>query len=206
MASHIKLLLFDLGNVVFKIDSSKTFDYWNKLSSIPNERLKELFFSGDEYNSYELGETSEERFRRNYSKKIGFNITKNDFTLGLNLMILGIFEGIKDILDKLKGKYYLAVLSNTNITHERFILQKYTSILTTFDKLFLSHRIKCRKPEKKVFEIVINHFKVSPSEVIFFDDVSENIVAANEFGINAFLIDSDPIFQINKILKDFGVF
>ncbi len=203
MKSEIQLLIFDLGNVIFEIDSNRTFDYWSKLTGLEREFLKNMFFSGNDYNSYELGETSEERFRQNFSKKINFNIQKDDFIHGLNLMIIGPNNGIEEILVSLKNKCYLSVLSNTNKIHERYIIQNYTHILTYFDKLFFSHKIKCRKPEKKVFHLVLNHFKVLPENTVFFDDVEENISSAKEVGIHSFLITNNQTIQILEVLKNF---
>ncbi|MGC8764323.1 MAG: HAD family hydrolase [Brevinematia bacterium] len=203
MKTDIQLLIFDLGNVIFDIDSNKTFNYWSELTGLKPEFLKEMFFSGNDYISYELGETSEERFRQSFSKKINFNISKDDFIYGFNLMITGVSDGMEELLGFLDNKYFLAVLSNTNRTHEKYIMQNYTSIMTYFDKLFFSHRIKCRKPEKKIFQIVLEYFNVIPENVMFFDDVEENINSGIEFGLNSFLISKNQSFQIKEILKKY---
>ncbi len=203
MKNNIKLVIFDLGNVIFKIESDRTFLYWSKLTSLDISFLRESFFSGEDYDSYELGEISEDRFRKGFNRKINFNISRDDFIIGMNLMISGTNKGIKEILELLNSKTYLAVLSNTNKTHEKYILQNYTSTLTNFDKLFFSHRIKCRKPEEKAYYIVLSHFKISPSETIFFDDLIENVESANSIGINSFLIHNNDITIISEVLKQY---
>ncbi|MEJ5283768.1 MAG: HAD-IA family hydrolase [Brevinematia bacterium] len=205
MKNNIKLIIFDLGNVIFKIESDRTFLYWSKLTSLDVSFLRENFFSNGDYDAYEMGDLSEDRFRKGFNHKINFNISKDDFSIGLNLMIVGLNSGIKEILETLSEKVFLAVLSNTNKTHEKYILQNYTSILTNFEKLFLSHRIKCRKPEEKAYQTVLSYFKVSPSEAVFFDDLIENIEAANRIGINSFLIKNNDISIIPEILEQYKI-
>ncbi|MCX7821244.1 MAG: HAD family phosphatase [Brevinematales bacterium] len=203
MKNNIKLVIFDLGNVIFKIGSDRTFLFWSKLTSLDPSFLRENFFSFGDYDFYELGEVSEDRFRKGFNRKINFNISREDFVIGLNMMIVGLNDGIKEILESLSQKVFLAVLSNTNKTHEKYIFQNYTSILTNFDKLFLSHRIKCRKPEEKAYQTVLSYFKVNPSETIFFDDLIENVNAANQIGINSFLVKDNDIDFISEVLTSY---
>ncbi len=201
MKKDVKLIIFDLGNVVFKIDSNRTFKYWSHLSDLPVDFLRDKFFSDGDYDSYELGELSEDRFRKGYNRKINFNLSRDDFNIGMNLMIAGLNDGIKEILQSLQDKIYLSVLSNTNKTHEKYILQVFSYIMIYFDKLFLSHRIKCRKPEEKAYQTVLNFFKVKPEETIFFDDLIENIEVANRLGIQSYLIKDNDISIITEVLK-----
>lgn len=205
MKNNIKLIIFDLGNVIFKIESDRTFLYWSKITSLDVSFLREKFFSNGDYDAYEMGELSEDRFRKGFNRKINFNISRDDFSIGLNLMIVGPNNGIKEILSTLSEKVFLAVLSNTNKTHEKYLLQNYTSILTNFEKLFLSHRINCRKPEEKAYQTVLSYFKVSPAEAIFFDDLIENIEAANRMGIHSFLIKNNDVSVIPEILKQYKI-
>lgn len=203
MPKEARLIIFDLGNVIFKVDSIKTFEYWSKLTGKDPEFLWNAFFSDNAYLYYELGEISEDRMRKHFSKKINFNLSKSDFIDGFNLMITGVNPGIQPILQRLKGKYFLSALSNTNKTHERYMLQNFVNIITFFDKLFFSHRMKCRKPEEKAFLFPLQHFRVNPENCIFFDDSEENVQGALKLGINAFLINPYSSEEIEKTLKEY---
>jgi len=205
MKKNISLVIFDLGNVVFKIDTMRTFNYWSKLTGKDPLFLKEIFFDDGTYVSYELGEISEERFRKHFSKKINFNISRADFVDGFNSMIAGLTPGIETVLEQVKGKRFLSTLSNTNKTHENFLFHNYPKILTYFDRLFFSHRIKSRKPDIEAFKTVLEYFRVEPDNCLFFDDQKENIDAANKFGINSFLVNSPSVEELKKILDEYGI-
>ena len=47
-----------------------------------------------------------------------------------------------------------------------------------------------RKPEKESFLEVCSQMEVLPEKILFFDDTKENIVAANDLGMNAVKVDS----------------
>ena len=47
-----------------------------------------------------------------------------------------------------------------------------------------------RKPEKEFFLEVCSQLDVLPEEILFFDDTEENIVAADDLGMNALKVDS----------------
>jgi HAD superfamily hydrolase (TIGR01509 family) len=48
--------------------------------------------------------------------------------------------------------------------------------------------MQTRKPEKEAYQIVLNHFKVQPSETLFLDDNAENIAGAKKLGIRTILV------------------
>jgi len=41
-----------------------------------------------------------------------------------------------------------------------------------------------RKPELKIYDIIVSKLSLNPNEILFIDDRIENILAANQIGIN----------------------
>jgi putative hydrolase of the HAD superfamily len=52
-----------------------------------------------------------------------------------------------------------------------------------FDRIYLSHRVGLRKPDPKIFELVLRENKLNPSETLFIDDSPQHIESANLLGI-----------------------
>ena len=50
--------------------------------------------------------------------------------------------------------------------------------------MYLSHEIRCRKPDKEAFQIILEENKLKPNEVFFVDDSSQHIEAAKKLGIS----------------------
>ena len=118
-----------------------------------------------------------------------------DFNIDLLKMIL-----------KLKSKFSLMILSNTNSIHRKYfedMLLNYhgLSFDDIFDNKFYSFDMKCRKPEKKIYNMVINKCGIKASNFIFFDDMKENIDAAKLVGMNGYLVSniSDLIYYLKTI-------
>lgn len=53
-----------------------------------------------------------------------------------------------------------------------------------FDGVVVSGQEKCRKPSKKIFQIIFDRFQITPEKAVFIDDNKENIEAANNLNLN----------------------
>jgi putative hydrolase of the HAD superfamily len=56
---------------------------------------------------------------------------------------------------------------------------------TCINRIYLSHTIGYRKPELEYFKYILNDLNASPKEVVFVDDMLENVSAARSIGIIA---------------------
>lgn len=198
---QLKLILFDLGNVVIPYSLDLTVNYWSTLTGFSPDKLRNLVsFDNEVYFSFERGEIPPSRFRKYMSELIQFPFSEHEFDSGWNAMFLDISETIHSILEKLKQHFLLAALSNTNEIHEKYFMPKYAATMALFDKLFFSYKLHVRKPEKEAFQSVMDYFKTAPDEVLFFDDKDINVKAAEEMGIKSFLAFSyeDILNGLNK--------
>jgi putative hydrolase of the HAD superfamily len=56
-----------------------------------------------------------------------------------------------------------------------------------FEKEYYSHKLGLRKPDKKIFGLVLNENKLDPAETLFIDDSEQNTEAASALGIQTYL-------------------
>ena len=106
------------------------------------------------------------------------------------------FDDVLPTLVELKNKgYKLALLTNTeNLTFEK--IEAKLKLSNYFDFLGLSYEIGEIKPNPKMFEAVVNHFGVKPSECLMVgDSLRSDITGAKNFGI--------PSVWINRPKKSF---
>ncbi|MEM3357298.1 MAG: HAD family hydrolase [Candidatus Bathyarchaeia archaeon] len=94
-----------------------------------------------------------------------------------------------DVLQKLRGKYKLGIVSNLSIPEcawellEKFDLKKY------FDAIIFSGEINKRKPSPEIFEKALKTLGVKASQTLFVGDTPNmDIKGAKNAGINAVLI------------------
>jgi putative hydrolase of the HAD superfamily len=93
-------------------------------------------------------------------------------------------------MTRLKSKYKLYLLSNTNAIHWKCYDQyfqdhyDYPSLSTFFTKAWYSYLMGVRKPDPEIFKMVLAEGQLDPLETAFIDDVKENTVAAATVGIH----------------------
>ena len=87
-----------------------------------------------------------------------------------------------EVAKELKKKYKLAMLSNDLKDWSNFLRNKF-NINQLFDVNVISGDVRYRKPDKRIYEILLDKTKSPAEECIFFDDKLENLRAASKLGI-----------------------
>lgn len=183
-------LIFDLGKVVFDLSFDKVFQFWASASGQEVEAIKDRFQFDELFDEFERGEVSEENFRVEISRRLGFSLPDNVFDEGWCSLYLDAYEGINELLGSLKKQYQLVALTNTNSIHTRVWKTKYRESLGYFDKVFCSHELKTRKPEKQAYQSVLDYLGFEPQQTIFLDDSQINIAGAAQLSIQTILVKS----------------
>jgi len=196
---EIKLVIFDIGRVILDFDHMITCNKLAKYSKKDGEYIYDFIFKSEMLNEYEKGEISSIKMFENVSGELDLDISFEKFR-EIWGDIFSLKEGIGELIRRVKKVARIAVLSNTDEMHFDFIREK-VDIMKDFDWLFLSHETGCRKPEKEIFEYAINKTGIPPGEIIFIDDISEFVDAANQAGINGILFK-----DINSLRKDLEVY
>ncbi len=196
---NIKNIIFDLGGVLINLDSSKTEEcFGEKITTFFDKKINSTFF--DILCKYERGEIKSKVFREEVSKIFGFNLSKKCFNKCWNAMIRDMPTNRILMLLKLREKYNIFLLSNTNTIHYNYFTKQDYWESKIFKKLYFSHEVGMRKPEPEIFKLVLNENKLKPEETLFLDDTKANIEAAQKLGINSVLIDRETETIINELI------
>jgi FMN phosphatase YigB (HAD superfamily) len=71
------------------------------------------------------------------------------------------------------------------------------------DKIFVSCKMKMKKPDTKIYEEALKKLGRKPEETIFVDDRETNLVSPQKLGMNVILFKEQASF-INEIFKMTG--
>lgn len=199
----VKNLIFDLGGVILDLSVDTSLSSFANLSGIEKSTVKRLFASSPEFELYEKGEISNEDFRT-FVKKL-YSIDAPDETLDAcwNAMLLGFPKKKLELLETLKAKYNVYLLSNTNDIHLQHInnillpqVNHHTSLDDFFHRAYYSHRMKKRKPDAEIFEQVLNESNFLPGETLFLDDNQSNVEGAGKLGIKTLhVVKPDMVYD-----------
>jgi glucose-1-phosphatase len=193
-------LIFDLGGVILDLSVDHTLQGFSKLSGINADKVKEIFVSAPEFELYEKGLIDDTAFR-DFVRKV-YNINSADELLdnSWNAMLRGIPVVKLELLKKLKEKYNVFLLSNTNNIHLHHIEQVMMPAITGersldayFHKTYYSHRMGKRKPDAEIFEQVLDENQLHAHETLFLDDNALNVEGANAVNIKTVHVTSPDI-------------
>lgn len=194
-----KAIIFDLGKVIFDLSFDRTFKYWAIISGLQLKEIKDKFEFDETFVMFEKDEITATQFRSKISERLKLKLTDQEFDEGWCDLYLEAYNGIGNLLIDLKKSYQLVALTNTNSIHSKVWLTKYADTLQHFEKIFCSHEMKVRKPEKEAYQAVFDYLNLPPYQTIFLDDNIENINGANNLGIKTILVSS-PTQMINELL------
>lgn len=179
----IKNIIFDVGKVLVSFDTEghlKNLGY----DEITRQKIREAMFNHPLWNEIDRGISSDEelleKFVANapeYEKQIREAFQKIEGTIEL---LPHTLEWVKEL--KAQG-YRLYVLSNYGEYTYQQTKQKL-KFLPYMDGVIFSYQYKVIKPEKEIYELLLNEFDLKAEECVFIDDRLENVEAARMLGVS----------------------
>ena len=108
----------------------------------------------------------------------------------------------ESLIEGLKKRYRLVLLSNTNAIHFEMVRQNYP-LLRHFDAFVLSYQVGAMKPSPLIYERAVQAAGCKPEECFFTDDIAAYVDAARQFGVDAVQFQSAE--QLERELSSRGV-
>ena len=97
----------------------------------------------------------------------------------------------------------LYVLSNMH-RHAWQQLAELHRFWQLFSGVLISCEVGVIKPEPKIFSLLCERFQLHPGDTVFFDDMAENVSAAQEFGLHAEQV-LDPATGAQQVCATLGL-
>ena len=198
---NIKSIIFDLGGVLLNISYQNTIHEFEKLGVDNSSTFYSKKSQTNIFNLLETGEISENELIREIQSSCK-SATRKQIIFAWNSMLLDLPKNRTNLLENLKEKYQLFLLSNTNSIHIKEFKsglgeEKYLKFYNLFDKVYYSHEIGVRKPHSETFRLVLDENNLKEKEVLFIDDSPQHIEGAKELGIHTYhLKDNEEITTI----------
>lgn len=177
-------IIFDLGGVLLEFDHMITCRELSKRSSKTPEEIYEIIFKGGLEARYDMGLPSDD-FLKKINELLGSHLNIHEFGDIWGDIFIENKAVSRGILNNLKGRARLFLLSNTNELHYEFVKRHYPWITGSFEREFLSYELGLRKPSPEIFLKSIELSGLKPDELFYIDDRVENAVAAQNAGIRS---------------------
>ncbi len=176
----MKIILFDVGNVVIQVDHSIT-NQVLEAYDVPKENMR-LFFENGAYRAFSRGLITGENFYQTLiDQYLKYPLTYSQVVNAHNSHIYGVDKGVLKILSGLQ-KTMIAFVTDTNqwqTDREKQLvdLTEYSSII------FRSHISHKLKTDSDCFPFIIKKLDIKPKDILLVDDSLENLDSARTSGI-----------------------
>ena len=200
----IKTIFFDIGGVLIDISFRRTSKFISDCIDVPVSKIEETFPSLI-HDSYEKGLISDHDWFMKYKESLPqpCHLKEVDFWKAWSLL-LGKETKVVSLMEKLKTKYSIWLLSNTNPKHINDEIEKNYRFPKLIDGAIYSFNVGFRKPEKEIYIKAAKVAKSKPDECFFIDDLKDNIQVAKEVGFHGVHFKSYE--KLVTYLKKEGVF
>jgi epoxide hydrolase-like predicted phosphatase len=195
----LKNIIFDLGNVLISFRPSEYFNKNNYPENIKTTILSDIFGS-KEWRLIDNGEiTTLEAINSIASRS---SLKKEEiahiFNLRLDLMFpLDLNVRLLPELNKRGFKLYY--LSNFPIDIFEEVRTGYY-FFKYFDGGLISAEAKYSKPDRRIYEILLEKYNLLPQECLFIDDIEINVRVAEDLGMTGLVTHGS--LEISREIED----
>lgn len=203
----IKNLLIDFGGVLINLDRPRCIENFKKLGLQNVDELLNVYHQQGLFMQQEKGLITSAEFRDGIRSMGGKPLTDRQIDDAWNSFLVDIPTYKLDLLLKLREKYVVYLLSNTNEIHWKWSCKnafpyRGFRVEDYFEKRYLSFEMKMVKPDIEIFETVLADANIDPKETFFIDDSEANCLTAQKLGISTYTPqageDWSHIFNLKK--------
>lgn len=189
----IENIIFDLGMVIIDLEQDETIEGFKELFGKNYENFLGELNAKNHFEKYETGKISTDQFVAGIDQMLLHDESQaKEIKKIWNAMLKEIPNSRFEILEKAQKDYRTFCLSNTNELHIEYIYdylrkeKNMNDLDRFFEKVYLSHEIRMRKPDREIFEFVIKENQLDPAKTMFIDDTAGHLKGAESCGIRSF--------------------
>jgi epoxide hydrolase-like predicted phosphatase len=198
----IKTVIFDLGGVIVPFDFKRAYARMEGLCPYPAAEIPQLLRTTDLVTRFETGRIGAEEFVREISGILELRTSYDEFCDIFNCIFMKETLVPESLLERIRRRHRLLLLSNTNPIHFSMIDKTYP-ILRHFEDRVLSYQVGAQKPSPRIYQEAIARAGCQPEECFFTDDIAAYVEAARREGIDAVQFQSAG--QIEQELRNRGI-
>lgn len=200
-SSEIRLIISDFGGVIC------TFDYrifCERLGGRTGRSADQIFaaaFGDHLMRDFETGRLTGRDYHRAVMACLNLDLPYQEFYP----MYGDIFREIPataDLLRRLRSRYPLYLLSDTNEIHFGYV-RETVEVLRLFEEFIVSYQVGAMKPDSRIFREALRRSGLHPSACVFVDDRPANVEGAARLGMHAIEFKSPE--ELAGDLKRLGV-
>lgn len=178
-----KTVIFDLGRVLVHFDFKRGYRALEGLCPHEAADIPKLLAGTGLVERFETGLVEPRDFVAEITRVLDLSVDYEGFCEIWSSIFMHTLVP-ESMLEGLKARYRLLLLSNTNAIHFEMVRRSYP-MLRHFDDLILSYEVKAMKPQPAIYRAAIERAECEPGECFYTDDIAEYVAGAQAMGIDA---------------------
>jgi len=183
MTPPVQALLFDLGGVVLDIDFKRAFSHWQPVSRLSLAEIQAAFQFDAAYQQHERGDIDAAQYFAHLCSMLQLQPGHARVAEGWNAIFTGVIGETLATVQSARRYWPCYAFTNSNSAHQAAWSSMFPELAQTFDRIFVSSDMGCRKPEQQAFEHIAREIGVAAGAILFFDDLAENVDGAARAGL-----------------------
>ena len=183
----IRLILFDLGGVVFTNGTKLFIADMAAKYNLPVANLQAVF-DGDIGTQYREGKIGRDQFWQEVLINLPFKESADELEKDW-VNHYDLIPGMQELIAGLKRKLQVMYLSD-NVRERVENLNERFKFLSWFDGGIFSHEAGVRKPDLRIYKLALKTAGVTATQAVFIDDKVKNLTPAKALGMKVILFES----------------
>lgn len=196
-----KAVIFDLGRVLVDFDFKRGYRQLEGLCPYAAADIPKRLAGTGLVEAFESGRIEPRAFVAEIAAVLSLDIDYERFC--------GVWSSIftealipESMLEGLKARYRLVLMSNTNAIHFEMLRRSYP-LLRHFHHLVLSFEVGAMKPRPEIYRAALERAGCAPGECFYTDDIAEYVEAGRRMGIDA--VQFQSVAQLEEQLQQRGI-
>ncbi len=178
----MKNVIFDLGAVMFEWNPHKIAARFTNNPQLQQKIRDEVFFHAD-WMAFDCAHITEQQAIARASERTELSLAETQRLFDLVRESLVLIEPTHALLKRVKQNNMRAYCLS-NISPELFAhLADRHDLFELFDGIVTSGQEKTGKPDKRIFEILLERYQLEPQYSLFIDDSPHNTATAQSLGL-----------------------
>ena len=185
MTDPIKLVLFDMDNVLCQYDRTKRVARLAELAGSASEFVHAAIWDSGFEALGDCGALDAADYLRGFGERIFYPLSLDEWVearrraMQANDAMLEIAAGVRKTVD-------IAVLTNNTTLVADHIDTLLPELRPLFgSRIYASAQFKTAKPDPRCYRLCLSELQVAPETVLFIDDLAQNCAGAREAGLLA---------------------
>ena len=183
---RIDLVIFDLDDVLARLDRARRLRWLSGATGMPPEHFDATVWHSDFEPSAEAGAyPTGAEYLAEFNRRSGCRLTRAQW-VEARRQAMTVIPGTLAIARELGRRTRLALLTNNGTLLKESLPDLVPEVWAVFgDACHASCEFQARKPEPRVYERLVARYGVEPSRALMIDDEPMNVRGALEAGLHA---------------------